>query len=194
MVPRHARICVHQMRVGPGPILLIAGLAVALACSLMACEPRQPGVQHSSTGAVQTIQDIGSDTLVNLALAWAEAYMQLHTEVRISVTGGGSGTGINALINGTVDIANASRQIKSEEIEAAQAAGYDPQEFIIARDAIAIIVHPTNPVDRLTLEQISAIYSGELNVRRQWCDGLTLLAGFRMGWRGGEDRRNQAGS
>ena len=66
------------------------------------------------------IQNKGSDTIVNLALAWAEHYQEVHPEVRISVTGGGSGTGIAALINGTVDIANASRAIKEEEIEEAQ--------------------------------------------------------------------------
>jgi phosphate transport system substrate-binding protein len=77
------------------------------------------------------------------------------------VTGGGSGTGIAALINGTVGIANASRQIKSEEIEQAQVNGIDPLEHIIARDAIAVIVHPENPVSRLTLKQISDIYSGK---------------------------------
>jgi phosphate transport system substrate-binding protein len=110
-----------------------------------------------------TIENKGSDTIVNLALAWAEEYQRLHPEVRIAVTGGGSGTGLAALINGTVDIANASRQIKSEELEAAQANGIDPVEFVIARDAIAVIVHPSNPVDRLTLQQISDIFSGEVD-------------------------------
>jgi phosphate transport system substrate-binding protein len=105
---------------------------------------------------------VGSDTLVNLALAWAETYMQLHTEVRISVTGGGSGTGIAAMINGTVDIANASRAMKAEEIAAAEANGITPVEWVVARDAIAVVVHPSNPVDNLTLEQISDIYTGQI--------------------------------
>jgi phosphate transport system substrate-binding protein len=96
-------------------------------------------------------------------LAWAERYQQEHPEVRISVSGGGSGTGIASLINGTVDIANASRQIKPEEVEAAEANGIEPQEYVIARDAIAVIVHPENPVNQLTLEQISRIYRGEVN-------------------------------
>jgi phosphate transport system substrate-binding protein len=118
---------------------------------------------HSSSQPAVYIENKGSDTIVNLALAWAEAYQNEHPEVRISVTGGGSGTGIAALINGTVDIANASRQIKSEEIEQARANGIKPVEFIVARDAIAIIVHPDNPVSRLTLQQISDIYSGKIN-------------------------------
>ncbi len=107
------------------------------------------------------IENKGSDTIVNLALAWAEEYQKLQPEIRISVTGGGSGTGIAALINGTVDIANASRPIKSEELEAARENGADPVEFVIARDAIAIIVNPNNPVSELTLQQIADIYSGK---------------------------------
>ena len=109
------------------------------------------------------IENKGSDTIVNIALAWAEEYQKLHPDVRISVTGGGSGTGITALINGSIPLANASRQIKPEELATARAAGLDPQEFIIARDAIAVIVHPDNPVNQLTIEQLSAIYTGKIN-------------------------------
>lgn len=101
--------------------------------------------------------------MVNLALAWAEAYQKVQPAVRISVTGGGSGTGITALINNTVDIANASRAIKTEEIAAVKAIGLEPIELIVARDAIAVIVNPANPVNNLTLEQLSAIYSGQIS-------------------------------
>jgi len=101
--------------------------------------------------------------MVNLALAWAEEYQNLQPNIRISVTGGGSGTGITSLINKSTDIANASRVIKSEEIEAAKAQGIDPIQFNVARDAIAVIVNPNNPIDQLTLEQISDIYSGKIN-------------------------------
>jgi phosphate transport system substrate-binding protein len=129
------------------------------------------GCAGSSSGAGGTpagdsgsaIENKGSDTIVNLALAWAERYQVQHPNVRISVTGGGSGTGIAALINHTVDIANASRKIKPEEIEEAKANGVDPVEFVIARDAIAVIVNPENPVDQLTIDQISDIYSGKIN-------------------------------
>jgi len=89
--------------------------------------------------------------------------MDAYPGVRIAVTGGGSGTGIAAMINGTVDIANASRKMKPEEIAAAQANGIAPTEFVVARDAIAIVVHPSNPVDRLSLRQISDIYTGEID-------------------------------
>src|SRR5512138_3911803 len=115
----------------------------------------------ASSGAY--IENKGSDTIVNLALAWAEKYQAEHPEVRISVTGGGSGTGIASLINGTVDIANASRQIKPEEIAEAKKNGVDPVEHIISRDAIAVIVNPENPVSQLTLQQISDIYSGKIS-------------------------------
>ena len=109
------------------------------------------------------LENKGSDTMVNLALYWAEKYQDLHPEVRISVTGGGSGTGISSLINNTVDIANASRQIKQVEINTARANGVDPIEYVVARDAIAVIVHPDNPIDQLTLKQISDIYTGKLD-------------------------------
>ncbi len=105
--------------------------------------------------------------MVNLALAWAEAYGRLYPDVQIAVTGGGSGTGIAALINGTVDIANASRRIKEEEIAQAEANGVEPVEHTIAGDAIAIVVHPANPVDRLTIPQLAAIFSGQITNWRE---------------------------
>jgi phosphate transport system substrate-binding protein len=101
--------------------------------------------------------------MVNLALAWAERYQQEQPQIRLSVTGGGSGTGISALLNGTVDIANASRAISAAEIQTAKANGFEPVEFTVARDAIAVIVNPENPVQHLSLQQISRIYRGEIN-------------------------------
>lgn len=103
----------------------------------------------------------GSDTMVNLALAWAEAYQIARPEVSISVSGGGSGTGIASLINGTVDIANASRKIKDEEVQEAEKNGIEPVEFVVARDAIAVIVNLNNSINELTLQQVSDIYSGK---------------------------------
>ena len=84
----------------------------------------------------------GSDTMVNLSQKWAENYMQKNPDASIQVTGGGSGTGIAALLNGTVDIANASRELKQKEYEKAKELGIDPQEFRVALDGIAVIVHP----------------------------------------------------
>lgn len=121
------------------------------------------GQTSSQPNTSAYIQNKGSDTIVNLALAWAEQYQAEHPDVSISVTGGGSGTGIAALLNKTVDIANASRQMQAEEIKQAKANGFDPVEFIVARDAIGVIVNPANPVGRLTMQQISDIYSGKIN-------------------------------
>jgi len=101
--------------------------------------------------------------MVNLALAWAERYQSAHPDISLSVTGGGSGTGIASLVNGTVDIANASRAMTADEKKQAEANGITPVEFTVARDAIAVIVNPQNPVRRLTLQQISDIYSGKIN-------------------------------
>ncbi|HTX93252.1 MAG TPA: phosphate ABC transporter substrate-binding protein [Anaerolineales bacterium] len=137
--------------------ILVLLLALLAACG--------SSTTHSSSGSQTTayIQNKGSDTIVNLALAWAEKYQSEHPDVSISVTGGGSGTGIAALLNKTVDIANASRQMQAEEIKQAKANGFDPVEFVIARDAIAVIVNPSNPVSQLTMQQISDIYSGKID-------------------------------
>jgi len=135
-------------------------LLTAFCFLLSACASSSQG---SSDSPAAYIENKGSDTIVNLALAWAERYQSEHPDVRISVTGGGSGTGLAALVNGTVDIANASRQIKAEEVAQAQANGIQPVEHIIARDAIAVIVNPENSVSELTLQQISDIYSGQIN-------------------------------
>ena len=137
-------------------------LAVGMAWLLVGCSAQQMGTSNPAAETAQTIENKGSDTLVNLALAWAETYMGFRPNVRISVTGGGSGTGIAAMINGTVDIANASRAMKPEEIAAAEANGISPVEFTVAGDAIAVVVHPSNPVDTLTLQQISDIYTGKI--------------------------------
>jgi phosphate transport system substrate-binding protein len=146
---------------------LVVGLALlSLAFLPAACKPKQSSSDDDGA-ATQTIENKGSDTLVNLALAWAERYMHAHPEVRISVTGGGSGTGIAAMINGTVSIANASREMKREEIAAAKANGIEPLEFVVARDAIAVVVNPANPVNGLNLQQISDIYTGKITNWRQ---------------------------
>lgn len=125
------------------------------------CGPDSQSATASDSQA-QYIENKGSDTIVNLALAWAERYQGEYPDVRISVTGGGSGTGIAALINKTVDIANASRKIKQEELDEAITNGVNPVEHIIALDAIAVIVNRENPVSELTLQQIADIYSGKI--------------------------------
>jgi phosphate transport system substrate-binding protein len=140
-------------------------LITLIIISLGACAT--PSASERQSAASFSIQNVGSDTMVNLALAWAEAYQSEQPDVRIAVTGGGSGTGLAALINGTVDIANASRQIKPEETARAEANHITPVEHAVARDAIAVIVHPSNPVEHLSLQQISDIYTGKLTNWRQ---------------------------
>lgn len=147
--------------------VVVAGLLFCIVAPLQGCKPQPSGSGTKAATVTQTIENKGSDTLVNLALAWAEVYMHLHPEVRLSVTGGGTGTGIAALINKTVNIANASREMKPEEIAAAQRNGIQPVEFMVARDAIAVVINPSNPVEGLTLAQISQIYSGKITNWRE---------------------------
>jgi len=138
----------------------LAFLLLLILIILSACKLRPDTVQAAENQRV--VQDKGSDTLLNLALAWAEAYQHVDSSISIAVTGGGTGTGIAALINRTADIANASRPMKDEEIAAAHANGVDPVEIPIAIDALAIVVHPTNPVSQLTLDQLSDLFAGRI--------------------------------
>lgn len=148
-------------------IVYLRFVVTALAVSLLLAGCRPSNDDAEAAGGNLTIQNKGSDTLVNVALAWAEAYREVRPEVAIVVTGGGSGTGIASLINGTVDIANASRQINEDEQQGAEANGIEPIEHVIARDAIAVVVHLSNPVDRLTLPQLSDIYTGRITNWRE---------------------------
>jgi len=116
------------------------------------------------------IQNRGSDTMVNLAQAWAEEYRTVEPSVAIAVTGGGSGTGIAALINGTVDIANASREIEPAEAEAARkSTGKAPVEHLVAFDAITIYVHKNNPIKSISKRDLACIY-GEKGTCVRWTD------------------------
>jgi len=107
-----------------------------------------------------SIQVKGSDTMVNLGQAWAEKYMEKNPGDFVAVTGGGSGTGIAALINSTCDIAECSRSMKKEEISMAESKGVKPVEEIVGLDGIAVVVNPSNPVGKLTMEQLREIFMG----------------------------------
>ncbi|MDE2784641.1 MAG: PstS family phosphate ABC transporter substrate-binding protein [Gemmatimonadota bacterium] len=115
------------------------------------------------------IQNRGSDTLLNVAQAWAEAYATVNPDVAVAVTGGGSGTGISAMINGSVDIANASRKMRAPEIASARDNGVEPVEFIVGYDALAVYLHEDNPIEGLSLAQLKAIY-GEGGTITRWSD------------------------
>jgi phosphate transport system substrate-binding protein len=109
-----------------------------------------------------SIQIKGSDTMVNLGQAWAEEYMRRHPQSFIAVTGGGSGTGVASLLNGTCDIAETSRKMKQREIDLANQKGIYPKAVTVALDGLAVVVHPSNPVDKLTIAQLSDIFTGKI--------------------------------
>jgi phosphate transport system substrate-binding protein len=145
---------------------LVAVLALGM-FGLAGCgseeEPETPDTTEEPAAELSgSITIEGSDTVVNLGQAWAEAFMDEFEGVDISVAGGGSGTGIASLINGTVDFANSSRAIKDEEVAEAEGNGIDVTEFIVAYDGIAIIVNPNLDVEDLTYAQLGAIYRGEI--------------------------------
>ena len=146
-------------------------LAVALACLLAGCS-------HSKGPAKILIQDAGSDTMVNLAQAWAEEYAKVEPGVSVEVSGGGSGTGIAALINGTVHIANCSRRFEPQEIEQAKKnSGKEPREFMVGFDALAIYINKSNPLNEIALDQLAEIY-GEGGKITKWSQlGVTVPRG-----------------
>ncbi|MDR5658839.1 PstS family phosphate ABC transporter substrate-binding protein [Serpentinicella sp. ANB-PHB4] len=113
------------------------------------------------------VQARGSDTMVNLGGRWAEEFMDEYPEAQMAVTGGGSGTGIAAMINGTIDIALSSRAIRDKEIDDASANGVEVVEFVTGRDGIAVVVNNDNPVAELTRADIKAIFTGE---KTNWKD------------------------
>ena len=135
----------------------------------IACLVLAAGCGQSSDTSRVLIQNKGSDTLVNVAQAWAETYKEVNPGVAIAVTGGGSGTGISALINGTVDLANSSRQMKDREMAMALEKGVEPVEHVVGYDALAVYLHSDNPVSELSLEQLAGIY-GENGSTRSWSD------------------------
>lgn len=145
-------------------------LSLLLALLLIAgcLRGRQPG--QEGAGEKKVIQNSGSDTMVNLAQAWAEEYVRINPSVSVEVSGGGSGTGIASLINGTADIANCSREMTPAERERAREnTGRDPVEHLVGYDALAIFVNLKNPLHEITLEQLAEIY-GENGRSVRWSD------------------------
>lgn len=120
-------------------------------------------VGNNSDDGGEAIMVKGSDTVLPLAQAEAEVFMSENPDKYVSIIGGGSGVGIAALIDGEVDIAMASREMKDVEIENAQNNGINPLQHTIAWDGISVIVNPENPISELTFEQIKAIYVGDVS-------------------------------
>jgi phosphate transport system substrate-binding protein len=142
-------------------------LTLGLGCGKKKADAGGPaGSEGAAEGKKQSIQNIGSDTMVNLAQAWAEEYSNLVPGVSVEVSGGGSGVGIAALINGTADIANSSRHIEPEETEKAKKQnGREPTQFMVGFDGLAVYVHKSNPLNEIALDELGDIYreGGKLN-------------------------------
>jgi phosphate transport system substrate-binding protein len=152
--------------------ILIACLSSFLLLTILGCGSRQDSGQDSSTIRVE-----GSDTMVNLAQAWAEKYQAERSEITIEISGGGSGVGISSLTQGLADMANASRKMKAKEIRRAKKEfNLDPQEFTVGKDALAIYVHKDNPIEEITIAQLSAIYE-EGGTTNTWTELGVTLAG-----------------
>jgi len=136
--------------------IFISAATLGIALMLISGCSRREG----SAGSDQSLITIkGSDTMVHLASSWAETFMKQNPDIEVSVTGGGSGTGIAALLNGTTDICAASRKIKNKELQLALQKNIHPNEITVAKDGIAVVVNPDNPVGELTLEQLSRIFT-----------------------------------
>lgn len=130
----------------------VTSFSVAASLLLAAC----------GSGAGEGIVIQGSDTEVQLVSTLVEAFAEIHPDANISVAGGGSAVGIAALINGETDIANSSRPLNEKERAAAKGNGVQVQEFLLARDGLSIIVHPSNPLARISMQQLSDVFSGRV--------------------------------
>jgi len=116
----------------------------------------------AAPAAAEDIAITGSTTVLPIAQKAAEVYMKRNATARISVAGTGSGDGIKAIIDGTADIGNASREMKAKEEDLAQSKGVKPKQFVVALDCIVPVVNPANPVKDLSLMQLKSIYNGKI--------------------------------
>lgn len=165
------------------PVIIVLFVAVvAISLSVAGCSrppstagnptpparPATPGATTPATpnAAAGAIQIKGSDTMVNLGQAWAEAFGKAKG-AQVAVTGGGSGTGFAALLNNSCDIAESSRKIEAKELTEAKAKNITPKETIVAMDGLAVVVNPANPVSKLTIDQLADIFTGKI---KNWKD------------------------
>ena len=139
------------MKFGTGIKMILAAMALA------------GGSLPALSASAGTITVKGSDTMVVLGQRWAEEYMKKSPKTVIQVTGGGSGTGISALINGTTDICEASRSMKdTEKKQVAEKSGAPPVEMPVAKDGLSVYVNESNPLTELTMAQLKAIFTGKV--------------------------------
>ncbi|MBC7327042.1 PstS family phosphate ABC transporter substrate-binding protein [bacterium] len=155
------------MSAGKKIIILIIILAVLISLIYLAISHRGTPSQSKTTETPRgthkgKIVIKGSDTLLPLAQRWAEEFMKRNPDVSVSVSGGGSGVGIAALLDGTCDIADASRNLSPSEAERAKKLGLQIVETKVAIDGISVIVNPQNPIKSITLPQLKAIYTGKI--------------------------------
>jgi phosphate transport system substrate-binding protein len=154
------------------------GAVVALAAGLAlgACG----GKSEAGGGKKKTpIANVGSDTMVNLAIAWADAYTKIDPSVSVEVNGGGSGQGVAALINGSCDIANSSRVLEAKEIAdfKSKHPGQEPKGTVVGYDALSVFVHKDNPLNEISIEELQQLYmrGGKL---AKWSDlGVRAIPG-----------------
>lgn len=148
----------------------MATLVVGIAAAMLAT-----GCKKDTGPKKTTLQNKGSDTMVNVAQAWAEKYATVEKGVEVEVSGGGSGPGIAALLKGMVDMANASRDMKPTEKKTAKKnTGKDPVEFVTGYDALAVYVHKDNPINEITLEQLEQIFAEGGKISK-WSEiGITI--------------------
>jgi phosphate transport system substrate-binding protein len=171
-------------KTGQAIALFVAPFFLAAGCNKNS--PEQPTTQATPPKAAEnsapapktsaaSIQVKGSDTMVNLAQAWAEEYKKVAPAVNVEVSGGGSGVGIAALIKGTIDIADASRNMKPDEIaQAKKNTGKEPKEFVVGYDALAIYINKQNPLNEITLDQIAQIYAEDGKITKWSQLGVTI--------------------
>lgn len=141
-------------------ICLCAGLIAAVGCT-------SSDTEGNSSNRIRVE---GSDTMVNLAVAWSEAYQKIRPDVSIEVSGNGSGIGIKTLAEGEADLANSSRSMEEEEKELTKEnTGKEPIEHTVGYDALAVYVHIDNPIEEISLEELAEIY-GEDGTITNWKD------------------------
>ena len=159
--------------------IITTTLTLAAAAVLVGCGKSESGAGgEASSGKKTTVANIGSDTMVNLAAAWAEAYAAVDKTVVIEVNGGGSGVGIKGLLNGTAELANSSRHIEDKEkAELKEKRQVEAKEFIVGFDALSIYVHKDNPINEITMEELGEIYRSDGKITK-WSDvGVTSIPG-----------------
>jgi phosphate transport system substrate-binding protein len=174
-------------------MLRLLGIGLSAGLFFLGCS--KSGPDSSAGGAKATIANIGSDTMVNLAAAWAEAYAAVDKTALIEVNGGGSGVGVKGLINGTCELANSSRHMEAKEKEELKAKrGLEAKEFTIAFDALSIYVHKDNPMNEISVEQLAEIYRADGKIT-QWKDlGVDSIPGAKGGEIVRLSRQNNSGT